>query len=320
MLKFQYKVSIIVAVYNVEKYIRRCIDSLLCQTYPNIEVILVDDGSPDKCGLICDEYAAKDSRVKVIHKLNGGVSTARQAGLDAAAGDFIIHADPDDWTDPDMIFQLTEKAIESSADMVTCDFYYNGTYRAQSYQNEKDLLRELVDLQAIFVCWNVLVRRNFILQHNIRFSPEWLCYSEDFLFICRLLKAGATVVHLPKAFYHYCIDNENSLVHKKSSKQLKSLVAVITEMESFLNRKDYDNFYIRKKLVLHYAFDGRFFKELKSLYPDIHNRVIEEGQKKKRGNWDYFLAVALSGKPYKAIFQHRWLCLMNKIKKSYDRK
>lgn len=308
-----HKVSIIVAVYNVEKYIRRCVDSLLCQTYKNIEIILVDDGSPDECGHICDEYAAKDNRVIVVHKPNGGVSTARQAGLDAATGDYIIHADPDDWADSDMISQLSERAFETSADMVTCDFYYNGTYRSQSYQNEKDLLRKLVDIQIICVCWNVLVRRNFIIQHNIKFSPEWLCYSEDFLFMTRLLAAGARSVHLPKAYYHYCIDNGNSIVHKKSVKQLKSSIAVIREMESFLNSKQYDNFYIRKKFVLHYAFHGRYFNKMKSIYPDIHNRVIEEGLKEKRGNWDWFLAIALKGKPYTAFFLYNWNRFWHKV-------
>ena len=93
----QYKVSIIVAVYNVEKYISRCLDSLQVQTHKNIEVLLVDDGSKDASGIICDKYAANDLRFKVIHKENGGVSKARQTGLDAATGDYIIHADPDDY-------------------------------------------------------------------------------------------------------------------------------------------------------------------------------------------------------------------------------
>ena len=92
-------VSIIVPVYKVEKYVRQCVDSLLAQTYRNIEVILVDDGSPDNCGAICDEYAAKDCRVKVIHQQNGGVSVARQTGIDHATGEYSIHADPDDWVE-----------------------------------------------------------------------------------------------------------------------------------------------------------------------------------------------------------------------------
>ena len=116
-------VSIIVPVYKAEKYIHQCIDSLLAQTYRNIEVILVDDGSPDNCGKICDEYAAKDCRVKVIHQQNGGVSVARQTGIDHATGEYSIHADPDDWVEPNMIEELVTKAVADNADMVICDFY-----------------------------------------------------------------------------------------------------------------------------------------------------------------------------------------------------
>ena len=103
-------VSIIVPIYNAEKYIHECIDSLLAQTYTNIEVILVDDGSIDNCGKICDDYASKDKRVKVIHQKNGGVSVARQTGILHATGEYSIHADPDDWVEPNMIGELVAKA------------------------------------------------------------------------------------------------------------------------------------------------------------------------------------------------------------------
>lgn len=308
------RVTIIVAVYNVEKYIKRCIDSLLSQTYYNIEILLVDDGSTDYSGQICDDYAARDGRVNVIHKPNGGVSTARQTGLDAATGDYVIHADPDDWVEPGMISQLVEKAEETSADMITCDFFFNGTYHSLLYQNEKELLKKLVDIQIICVCWNVLVRRDFIIRNNISFTPDWLSYSEDFLFMCRLLNAGAKTAHLSQAFYHYCTDNGNSLVHKKSRKQLDSSIAVISEMGGFLDSEKYDNFFIRKKHVLHYAFHGKFFNELKTLYKDTHPRIIQEGLKEKRGSWDWLLAMALSGCPYKAYIYFRFYGLLSKIK------
>lgn len=119
----QVVVSIIVAVYKAEKFIRKCVDSLLAQTYPHIEVILVDDGSPDRCGEICDEYAAKDSRVKAFHQPNGGVAKARQTGMDHATGTYTIHADPDDWVEPSMIEEMLGKALEDDADMVICDYY-----------------------------------------------------------------------------------------------------------------------------------------------------------------------------------------------------
>ena len=102
------KVSAIVPVYNVEKYIYRCVDSILNQTFSDFELILVDDGSPDNCPQICDEYAKKDSRIKVIHKENGGLSSARNAGLDIASGEWISFIDSDDWIHKDYLLYLPE--------------------------------------------------------------------------------------------------------------------------------------------------------------------------------------------------------------------
>lgn len=103
------KVSIIVPVYKAEGYLHRCVDSILAQTFTDWELLLIDDGSPDRSGEICDEYAQKDSRVRVIHKENGGVSSARQRGQDEACGEYTIHVDPDDWVEPTMLEELYQK-------------------------------------------------------------------------------------------------------------------------------------------------------------------------------------------------------------------
>ena len=100
------KISVIVPVYKVEPYLRKCLDSIVGQTYQNLEIILVDDGSPDKCGEICDEYARRDERIQVIHQENGGVSAARNAGLKKVTGEWIGWIDPDDWAEPDMFEYL----------------------------------------------------------------------------------------------------------------------------------------------------------------------------------------------------------------------
>ena len=118
-------ISIIVPVYKAEAYLHRCVDSLLIQTFTDFEILLIDDGSPDRSGAICDVYAAKDQRVRVFHKENGGVSDARQFGVDHALGEYIIHADPDDWVDPTMLEELYRKACETDADIVIADFFVN---------------------------------------------------------------------------------------------------------------------------------------------------------------------------------------------------
>lgn len=299
------KVSIIVAVYNVERYIRRSVDSLLAQTHRNIEVILVDDGSPDGSAAICDEYAAKDNRVKVIHKQNGGVSTARQAGLDKATGDYIIHADPDDYVESNMVEELLAKAMETDADIVTCDFLCNEKYREQGYADSEELLRKLINVEIICVCWNTLVRRRFIQEHHISFTPDWLCLSEDFLFIIRLLAAGAKAVHLNKAFYHYWVTNGASLSNKRSEKQLRSIKAVIEELRTLVNQNDYDGFYIRKKYAVMLVFNGKMFDCIKTLYPEIHPRLTAEGLSAPRYTLDWCLAKAVSGSARQAYYLSR---------------
>lgn len=116
-------VSVVIPVYKAEAWLHRALDSICAQSLNNWECILVDDGSPDRSGEICDEYAEKDRRFRVIHQKNGGVSSARQAGIDAAKGEYSIHIDPDDWVEPTMLEELYHKAKEDNADMVICDYY-----------------------------------------------------------------------------------------------------------------------------------------------------------------------------------------------------
>ena len=118
------KISVIVPVYKAEKYLHRCVDSIIAQTFTDWELLLVDDGSPDKSGEICDGYSRHDGRIMVYHKNNGGVSTARQTGIDKAIGDYTIHVDPDDWIEPTMLEELYHKATDNNADMVICDFVF----------------------------------------------------------------------------------------------------------------------------------------------------------------------------------------------------
>ena len=117
------KVSIVIPIYKAEKYLRTCIDSVLGQTYKDLEVILVDDASPDRCGEICEEYAKKDSRVRVIHKENEGVSKARNAGLAIATGDFVQFVDSDDYLAEDMTQKLVEQMEQQKVDLVLCGFF-----------------------------------------------------------------------------------------------------------------------------------------------------------------------------------------------------
>lgn len=212
------KISVIVPVYKAETYLRRCVNSILAQTFQDFEVLLIDDGSPDKSGEICDEYAKKDSRVRVFHKENGGVSSARQCGIDNALGEYTIHADPDDWVEPNMLEELYKKAKKEDADMVICDYYTEGTNTGKiRYVQQKPssldhdtVLKELFQ-QLHGSCCNKLVRRACYKKYDVKFPLE-ISYCEDLYVNVVLLMYNIKVSYLNEAFYHYTQDiNINSL-------------------------------------------------------------------------------------------------------------
>lgn len=199
-------VSVIVAVYKAEAYLKRCVDSLLAQTFVDFEILLIDDGSPDRSGEMCDDYARQDRRVRVIHKENGGVSSARQCGLDNARGEYVIHADPDDWTEPEMLEEMYRKAKEEDADMVICDYYVesenNSEYVMQSYS--PDVSMRICDFFYHFdgVPWNKLVRRSCFVEYGISY-PKGMLNNEDVYVNMCLISRGVRLAQISKAFYHY---------------------------------------------------------------------------------------------------------------------
>ena len=207
-------VSIIVPIYNMEKFMRKCIDSLLSQTFKNFELLLVDDGSTDNSPAICDKYILKDRRVRVFHKSNGGLSDARNFGLNYAKAEYSIFADPDDWVSPDGLDKLYAKAIETGADMVMCDIWhedqYTRHYRTQkpSNLNHETVLRELFqNLEGFTV--NKLIKTSLYKKFAICY-PTGLYGCEDQYTMASILKNDIKIEYVPIAFYHYMY-NPNSL-------------------------------------------------------------------------------------------------------------
>jgi len=225
------KVSIIVPIYNVEKYINRCIKSILSQTIKEIEVILVNDGSTDNSGNIAEEFARMDNRIQVIHKVNGGLSTARNAGLEIATGEYLLFVDSDDWLDNDSIETIYNNAIEFNADIVAFDY-------RRVFEDEKNkiqekclnLREELIDFKQITLedyvleyllknghgheVWNKLYKRTMINNNNINFVNNKEVFAEDFLFnlcvLCHVKKIK--VIH--NSFYNY-LQRPESLMNSK---------------------------------------------------------------------------------------------------------
>ena len=201
-------ISIIIPVYKVEKYLRQCLDSVVNQTYRKLEIILVDDGSPDSCGMICDEYAQKDTRFKVLHKENGGLSDARNAGLDIFQGDYLMFIDSDDWVDPDFCEKALSYALKYNVSCVAfgvknivdgkCAFYTT-TDIVKKMSSEEILKHALMEAFPLEFVWNKIFSRNIIKQ--IRFPKGYL--FEDMAFTYQLLHRAKDVLIIPDCIYNY---------------------------------------------------------------------------------------------------------------------
>ena len=213
-------VSIIIPVYNVEKYLDKCLDSVVNQTYTNLEIILVDDGSPDNCPAMCDAWMSRDSRINVIHQLNGGLSRARNAGLKIAAGEFIGFVDSDDWIEPEMFELLMTAIMETDADIAVCRYQQESvdskgikkvvvSSEKKLYSNEEAL--RLIIMGGSFigtVVWNKLYRKSILA--NIRF-PEGKIH-EDNLWTPQIVGNSKLIVCIENSLYHYVI-RKGSLSH-----------------------------------------------------------------------------------------------------------
>lgn len=203
-------ITIIVPIYKVEGYLQRCINSILKQTYSNLEIILVDDGSPDNCGKICDEYAIQDERIKVIHKENGGLSDARNAGIDIANGDYITFVDSDDWIHTQYIEKLYSLLVKTNSDISICNFTKTNTENVQIDNCKEDVL-EFTNLEAleqfydkfsvqIVVAWGKLYKK--CLFKNIRF-PIGRIHEDEFTTYKLLYKANKIALTTNPLLYYW---------------------------------------------------------------------------------------------------------------------
>jgi len=266
-------ISIICPVFNADHTINKCIESILGQTLNNWELILIDDGSSDSSGLICDNFAHKDHRIKVIHKKNGGVSAARQTGLDHANGEYIIHVDPDDWVESDMLEELYSIANTNDADMVICDYYIeDGNTRTYKKQMPTSMKPRIVlgDLSGKLhgSCWNKLIKRSCCLKYKARF-PVGINYSEDTYFNIQLLKQDIKISYLNKAFYHY-VQTSNSITSNFTRDTLEMCKMYVNALCTLLPKDS--NMVLRSKNTIKYrAFLYNILNnsELKQLYPEI---------------------------------------------------
>ena len=215
-------ISVIIPVYKVEEYLNDCVASVTAQTHQNLEIILVDDGSPDRCPEMCDAWAEKDSRIRVIHKSNGGLSDARNAGLDAASGDYIAFVDSDDYIRTDMLEKLLAAVLRTGSDIAACGIQNFGAARGvwgcQDFTGtpEEIFAKLYNDTSYPVAAWNKLYRRD--CWESLRFPVGKIC--EDCFTTYRLIHNARRIVMIPEALYCYRIRPESIMTASFTPKRM----------------------------------------------------------------------------------------------------
>lgn len=284
------QISVIVPVYKVEKYINRCVDSILAQTLTDFELILVDDGSPDNCGTICDEYAAKDSRIHVIHQKNGGLSAARNAGIDWAFtysdSEWLSFVDSDDWVHPRYLEMLFQGVMKYSSDISICNF--EKCNQEQPYRNVNSVCPEEVDVETFYrekvvtatTAWGKLYRKK--LFQDMRYplgknqEDEWVTY--------KLLFQNKRIVLIPTALYFY-FDNISGIMHTLKAND------IISEIDA---QKERIEFFL--KIGKQDLYEWQLLSHIKLLATQISNSAKYEFTTSQVENLKKRLRMLLSSK------------------------
>ena len=244
------KFSVILPIYKGEKYLHECVDSILNQTYTDFEVILVDDGSPDSCPQICDEYAVKDARVKVVHKINGGQASARNAGLEVAQGDYVCYVDSDDYlidnkvlerlaekteSEPDIVHYKFVEWFESDGHVAPCYFDYNVPTKGRSLA---EVYCDLIDKDAYYnSAWRKIIKRSLLMDNNIRFEEGIV--GEDNEWYYHVVMVAKKLVLLDEPLYVYR-RRSGSTTTTATEKNLRDQLHVLDKWEKILSTAEND--------------------------------------------------------------------------------
>jgi len=247
--------SVIVPIYKIEKYLRRCIDSVLCQTFTDFELILVDDGSPDGCPAICDEYATKDDRIKVIHKENGGLVSARQAGIKIASGDYVFNLDGDDAVKIDALESCAAIINETDADIVSFSYtvFRNGKCENEVHDIPSEGLYNRAEMEKyifptllcdrnmkynFYFVWGRAVRRSLILPNQLHVSTK-ISHGEDVSCIIPCFLQAQKVYVSKKSIYFYTVRDDSLSTDVKTS-QIPQIASTIESLRSSVAPKPWD--------------------------------------------------------------------------------
>lgn len=276
-------ISVIIPVYNTENYLEKCIRSVLTQTFPDFELLLIDDGSTDNSGEICNKYSKIDSRVRVFHKENSGVSASRNLGLDNARGQWIAFCDSDDWMEKSMLEDLHDKLIQEQADIAYCNInmvfdHWQKVYKAALYSSQKAVfLNNFIASEWVSLC-NIMANRNIFESNKIR-CPEGIAFAEDYHVATRLIFFANKICYIDKALYCYNRINETSALHTFSPKHYDKERWVNLDMILFFEKHGmYDDCakalgWRLLKSIQEYVLDRKTYNKFLSTHPDSHRYI-----------------------------------------------
>ena len=315
------QITIIVPVYNSEQYLHRCIDSILAQTFTDFELLLIDDGSKDNSGAICDEYAQKDNRVRVFHKENGGVSSARNFGLDNAQGEWITFVDSDDWMERSMLYNLIGiddadlivGAMKFEHDNTIGVFPKIGKLNGSTFNS---LLAENIDHHSISGPCSKLFKRNIVNENRLRFN-ELLTFGEDAVFVKQYLGKVLSIRVTDALCYHY--NDIGDDIYKKYAKSFYPILQYYIEMSALYERiENNKGISISRHGIVGVVFNIAHVCLIKNGKRDIDNvltfmrdkSVREELRKRKSFNINLQLVLALLPKGYLLLYYLKLISLI----------
>lgn len=270
-------VSIIIPIYNVEKYLSACLDSIIGQTYKELEIILVNDGSTDNCPQVCEEYTAKDKRIKVIHKENGGLSDARNAGFEIATGEFISFVDSDDLISPDFCEKLINALLSNDADIAECGFlkfenpedikqFKNSESQKSEVMDTETALRCLMEISEAAVVWNKIYRKEVI--DNLRFPVRKI--NEDEYWTYKVFGNTRKIIKIPDTMYYYRQQQGSIMGQNYSLKRLDGLQAF--EERIIYMKNHFPN--LENTAVRMYCFGGMHHYHQICIHPETDPKKV----------------------------------------------
>ncbi len=273
-------ISVIVPVYNVERYLYRCLESILSQEYQDFELLLINDGSTDISGRICDEYAVQDHRIKVFHQTHKGVSATRNFGLQQAKGEYVLFVDSDDWLEPNALKILGEYAIKGDYDIVGFDSFVaasEDTVVGLRYENIEDYRYDNISCVGATV-WSKLTKKELYTKNNILF-PNSISHQEDYVVSVMLVCYATNILFLPIPLYHYNTNNYDSICHTEDVNASYGKINAANMVIKFLQDRNlyekYEELMIYRKWASKYALLRYHPFKWMITFPEVNKLIYE---------------------------------------------